>query len=238
VSTSAIGLPVIGIVSASLRCSPDTELQAGDNPTEGAVKRRPALDAATPPDQGLSWHAPIWWGNKLIIVIESAGFAVLIATYFYIRHNFDSWPPARTQLPDLPIPTLNVAILVVSILPMWYVEKLARGHDKAKVIGGLLLVCVVFGIVAAVLRILEFESVHTRWNANAYGAIVWSILGVHFAHIIAATFETLSIGVSIFAGPVEEKSYADVTANAVYWYFVALSWVVFYALVFLVPRFI
>ena len=201
------------------------------------MKRRPALDAATLPDQGFSQHAPIWWGNRLTIGIEAAGFAILIATYFYIRHNFDSWPPARTQLPDLAIPTLNVAMLVVSILPMWYAAKLARSREKAKVIRALLLVCVVFGIAAAILRILEFKGVHTRWNANAYGAIVWSILGVHFAHLIAATFETLSIAVLILVGPVEEKSYVDVTANAVYWYFVALSWVVCYALVFLVPRF-
>jgi heme/copper-type cytochrome/quinol oxidase subunit 3 len=201
------------------------------------VKRRPALDAATLPDQGFSQHPPIWWGNRLTIGIEAAGFAILIATYFYIRHNFDSWPPARTQLPDLAIPTLNVAMLVVSILPMWYAAKLARSREKAKVIRALLLVCVVFGIAAAILRILEFKGVHTRWNANAYGAIVWSILGVHFAHIIAATFETLSIAVLIFVGPVEEKSYVDVTASAVYWYFVALSWVACYALVFLSPRF-
>jgi cytochrome c oxidase subunit III len=203
---------------------------------EGAVERHPTLHAVTLTDQGFRHHAPIWWGNRLVMIIEAAGFAILIATYFYIPHNFDTWPPARTQLPDLPIPTLNVAILVVSVLPMWYAAKLAVKHDRAKVIGSLLFVCVVFGIAAAVLRILEFKAVHTRWDANAYGAIVWSILGVHFAHIIAVTFETLSIAILMFIGPVEEKSYVDVTANAVYWYVVALSWVVFYALLFLAPR--
>jgi heme/copper-type cytochrome/quinol oxidase subunit 3 len=200
------------------------------------VKRRPALDAATLADQRPSQHAPVWWGNTLTIVIEAAGLAILIATYFYIRHDFDSWPPARTRLPDLPIPTLNVAMLVVSILPMWYAAKLARVHEKANVTAALLVGCVVFGIAAAVLRIVEFKSVHTRWDTDAYGAIVWSILAVHFAHIIAATFETLSIAILMLAGPVEEKNYVDVTANALYWYFVALSWVAFYALVFLSPR--
>jgi cytochrome c oxidase subunit 3 len=201
------------------------------------VKRRPTVDAVTLPDQGFRHHAPIWWGNPLVIMIEAAGFAILIATYFYIRHNFDSWPPARTQLPDLSIPTLNVAILVVSILPMWYAAKLAVKHDKAKVIGALLFVCVVFGIAASVLRIMEFGAVHTRWDTNAYCAIVWSILAVHFAHIIAVTFETFSIAILVLLGPAEEKSYFVVTANAVYWHFVALSWVAFYALLFLAPRF-
>jgi cytochrome c oxidase subunit I+III len=202
------------------------------------VKRRPAFDAAALPDQGFSHHAPIWWGNALMMIIEGAGFAILIATYFYIRHNFDTWPPGRTQLPALPIPTLNVAILVVSILPMWYVAKLALKHDKPRTIGGLLLLCVVFGAVAAVLRIFEFKAVHTRWDTNAYGSIVWSILGVHFAHIIAATLETLIIGILMLVGPIEEKHYVDITVNAVYWYFVALSWVALYTVIFLLPRFI
>lgn len=202
------------------------------------MKRRPAFDAAALPDQGFSHHAPIWWGNTLMMMIEGAGFAILVATYFYIRHNFDSWPPARTELPALPIPTLNVAILVVSILPMWYVAKLALKHDKPRTIGALLLLCVVFGVVAAVLRIFEFKAVHTRWDTNAYGSIVWSILGIHFAHIIAATLETLIIGILMLVGPVEEKHYVDITVNAVYWYFVALSWVALYVVIFLLPRFL
>jgi heme/copper-type cytochrome/quinol oxidase subunit 3 len=202
----------------------------------GAVKQRVALDAATLPDSGFSHHAPVWWGNPLTLIIEAASFAVLIATYFYIRHNFDGWPPSRTQLPDLAIPTLNVAILVVSVLPMWYAAKLALEHGRARLIGALLLVCVVFGITAAVLRILEFKGVHTRWDTNAYGAIVWSILVVHFAHIIAATLETLILAILMFVGTAQERHYVDLTANAVYWYFVALSWVVLYAVVFLAPR--
>jgi heme/copper-type cytochrome/quinol oxidase subunit 3 len=172
-----------------------------------------------------------------MMMIEGAGFAILIATYFYLRRNFDTWPPARTLLPDLGVSTLNVAVLVVSILPMWYVAKLALKHDRARLIGALLVVCVLFGIAATVLRIFEFRGVHTRWDTNAYGSIVWAILAVHFAHIVAATLETLIIALLMFVGPVEEKHFVDITVNAVYWYFVALSWVALYAIVFVAPRF-
>jgi heme/copper-type cytochrome/quinol oxidase subunit 3 len=201
------------------------------------VKRRAVVDVADLSDQGFSHHAPIWWGNTLMMMIEGAGFAILIATYFYIRRNFDTWPPTRTLLPDLGVSTLNAAVLTVSILPMWYVAKLALRRDRVRIIGVWLLVCVLFGIAAAVLRVLEFKGVHTRWDTNAYGSIVWSILAVHFAHIIAATLETLVIGILMFVGPVEEKHFTDITVNAVYWYFVAISWVVLYAIVFIAPRF-
>ncbi|MDP9201488.1 MAG: cytochrome c oxidase subunit 3 [Gemmatimonadota bacterium] len=202
-----------------------------------AMKTRPVIDASALPDQGFSHHAPVWWGNTLTMLIEGAGFAILVFTYFYVRRNFDTWPPTGTLVPDLGISTINLVVLVVGILPMWHVAHLAPRHDRPRVLGFWLLVCVLFGIAAAILRLMEFKGVHTRWNSNAYGAILWSILAVHFAHILAATLETLAIGILMFRGPVEEKHFVDISVNAVYWYFVALSWVALYAIVILAPRF-
>jgi len=201
-----------------------------------AMESRPVPDPAPLSDRGFSHHPPIWWGNTLIILIEGVAFAVLAVTYFYIWRNFDTWPPTATLVPDLGISTINVVVLVVSILPMWHVAHIALRRDRARLLGFWLLVCVLFGISAAILRVLEFKGVHTRWDSNAYGSIVWAILTVHFAHILAATLETLVIGIVMLRGPVEEKHFADVTVNAIYWYFMALSWVAFYAIVFLAPR--
>jgi heme/copper-type cytochrome/quinol oxidase subunit 3 len=173
-----------------------------------------------------------------MMLIEGAGFAILVVTYFYIRRNFDTWPPPRTLLPDLGVSTLNVAVMVIGIFPMFHTARLALRHERPRTLGFWLLLCVLFGIVAAVLRVMEFKAVHTRWDSNAYGSIVWAILGVHFAHILAATLETLVMAILMFRGPVQEKHFVDITVNAVYWYFVALSWVAMYAIVFLAPRFI
>ena len=203
---------------------------------EGAIKAGPLADATAHPGQGFSHHAPNWWGNTLMMAIEGVGFAILALTYFYIWRNFDTWPPTGTLVPDLGIGILDLAILVVSILPMWHVARLSLRHDRPRVLGVWLLVCVVFGIAAAIFRVMEFKGVHTRWNTNAYGAIVWSILAVHFAHILAATLETLVIGIVMLRGPVEEKHFVEITVNAVYWYFVALSWVGLWTIVYLAPR--
>ena len=203
---------------------------------EGAIKARPALDAAAHAGEGFSHHAPIWWGNGLVMLIEAAGFAILVLTYFYIWRNSDSWPPTGILVPDMGIGMLNLAILVVSILPMWHLARLALRNDSPRVLGYWLLVCVLFGLAAAILRLMEFKGVHTRWNSTPYGAIVWSILAVHFAHILAVTLETLTLGILMLRGPVEEKHYGDITVNAVYWYFVAFSWVALWVIVYLAPR--
>lgn len=194
------------------------------------------MDATALPDQAFGHHPPRWWGNTLIMLVEGAGFAILVITYFYIRLNFDSWPPTGILVPDLGISTINLVVLVVGILPMWHVARLAPRHERPRVLGFWLLVCVLFGITAAILRLMEFKGLHIGWNTNAYGTIVWAILAVHFAHILAATLETLAIAILMFRGPVEKKHFADIAANAAYWYFVALSWVGLYAIVFLAPR--
>jgi len=220
----------------------------------GAIKRRPVPDAPTHPDHGLSHHPPIWWGNRLVIAVEGAAFGILVITYFYVWRNFDTWPPTGTLVPDLGVSMINLVVLVVSVLPMWHVARLAQRHASPRILGFWLLVCVLFGIAAAILRLMEFKGVHTRWN-NAYGAIVWSILAVHFAHILAATLETLVIGILVLAGPVEVERFVDtpsrhplariiaagsvsrsITVNAVYWYFMALSWFGLYVVVYLAPR--
>ncbi len=205
-------------------------------PTRGARKTPTAVETTVLPDRGFRHYAPRWWGNRFVMVLEGVGLAILAGTYFYIWRNFDTWPPTGTLVPDLEISTLNVAVLVTSVLPMWHAARLAPRHPKPRVLGFWLLVCVVFGIAAAILRLMEFKGVHTRWNANAYGAIVWSILAVHLAHILAATLETLVIGIVMFSGPIEEKHFVDTTVNAVYWYFVALSWAALYPIVYLAPR--
>ena len=201
------------------------------------MKFRPPTDATTIPDQGFSHHAPFWWGNAIVITLEGAGLAVLVFAYFYIWRNFDTWPPTGTKVPDLGISTINVVVLVVGILPMWHVAHLALRFERPRLLGLWLLVCVLFGFTAAILRVLEFRGVHTRWNSNAYGTIVWAILLVHFAHIVAATLETLVLGILMLRGPVKDLHFVDITVNAIYWYFVALSWVGLYLIALLGPRF-
>jgi cytochrome c oxidase subunit III len=189
-------------------------------------------------DDAFSHHAPSWWGKRLMIFIEGAAFAVLAAGYFYIRWNFDAWPPPRTHLPDLGVSSINLLVLTVSAAPFWNAARLARRHERPTMVGAWLTLGVLFGIAAIVLRVFEFPALHTRFDSNAYGSITWAILAVHLAHLLAGTLETLLIVVVMFAGPVEEKHYTDAGAATVYWYFIVISWVVLYLIVFIAPRFI
>jgi cytochrome c oxidase subunit 3 len=202
------------------------------------MRRRPVIDVAVLDDHSFSHHAPIWWGNLLMIFIEGAAFALLVVAYYYIRRNFDTWPPTRTLLPDLGVSSANVVLQVASLAPMWYASKLAFAHAEPARIGRWLLVVFACGIGAIVLRGFEFAALHTRYDSNAYGSITWFILGTHLAHLIAGSLETLLIALVMLLGPVEKKHFTDTTVMAAYWYFVVWSWVALWLVVFVSVRFI
>ena len=44
------------------------------------------------------------------------------------------------------------------------------------------------------------------------------------------------LDVLLFTGPVEGQRFADVSENAMYWYFVVFSWLPIYAVIYGVPR--
>jgi cytochrome c oxidase subunit III len=189
-------------------------------------------------DDAFSHHAPSWWGNRLMIFIEGAAFVILAVSYFYIRRNFDAWPPPRTHLPDLGISSINLLLLAVSAAPLWNAARLAERQERPVVVGAWLTLGVLFGIAAIVLRVFEFPALHTRYDSNAYGSITWTILAVHLAHLLAGTLQTLLIALVMFVGPVEKRHYTDTTVVAVYWYFIVISWVALYTIVFIAPRLI
>jgi heme/copper-type cytochrome/quinol oxidase subunit 3 len=76
-----------------------------------------------------------------------------------------------------------------------------------------------------------------RWDANAYGSIVWAILLLHTTHLVTDCFDTVVLA-ALMHTPHGEKPRrsVDVSENALYWHFVVITWVPLYALVYLVPR--
>ena len=46
-----------------------------------------------------------------------------------------------------------------------------------------LVIMTTVGLVLLGLRASEFRTLNVRWDQNAYGSIVWILLGLHTAHL-------------------------------------------------------
>jgi cytochrome c oxidase subunit 3 len=202
------------------------------------------LDVSSLPAGSNDHKAPIWWGNLLLLVIESAMFALLIATYLYLWQNAQVWPPPRVQRfptlidasPSLLVPSISFVILMLSCIPMYLGDQAALAMDKAGVVKWTLL-AVAMAFVVLFLRVFEFKALHFRWDENAYASTVWTLVGLHVLHVLVAAIEGALSAVWIAREGIDRKHALDVRCSAVYWYWVSAVWVVVFALVYVAPHF-
>jgi heme/copper-type cytochrome/quinol oxidase subunit 3 len=201
------------------------------------------LDVSGLPTHGFDTREPMWWGNLLLLAIETTTFVIAVAAFFYLNQNFNVWPPPRTEanslldpLPSLGVATANVIVLVLSALVMIWVDLSARRAHKRPVQIGLL-ICLILNIGSMVLRGFEFPAVKVRWNSNAYGSAVWMILILHLMHLIVESAEAFILTLYVFNRKLDVLHRIDITVLAVYWYWVTVIYLPLYAIIYLGPRF-
>jgi Heme/copper-type cytochrome/quinol oxidase, subunit 3 len=196
---------------------------------------RGSIDVSALPETTFGHRAITWWGTLGFMAAEGTTLVICAVAYLYLQRNFHTWPPEGTPLPSLGIPTVQAALMLLSIPVMVWTSLAARRLDLGKVRIGMLL-ATVFVLVFCILRWFEFKALHTRWDTNAYGSAAWAIVFAHATLLVAQLFESATIAVLLIAGPVEPKHLADVDDTCLYWYFMIGSWLLLYLLVFISPR--
>jgi len=195
-----------------------------------------ALDVSPLPDYAFGHRSVLWWGTMCMIAIEAMAFALIIAAYLYVKGRMPHWPDGVPN-PGLLWGTVNLVILLVSLVPNELTKRAAERFDRGAV-KLWLSICVAFAIAFTIVRFLEFSTLNVRWDTNAYGSVTWLLLGAHTAHVLTDLLDTLVLDVLIFTGPVDEHRFVDVSENAFYWYFVVLTWLPIYGVLYLAPRFV
>jgi cytochrome c oxidase subunit I+III len=192
------------------------------------------LDVSGLPSYKFGHHSLMWWGTMGLIAIEGSVFAMAIGVYVYFLTLAKSWP-LDARPPELFWGTLNLAILLASILPNHWTKQAAERGDERKIRIGLV-VCLLFGIALLIIRAFEFPALNTRWDSNAYGSAVWVLMGLHTTHLLTDVYDTGVLAALFFGGPVEGKRHVDVSENGLYWYFVVYTWIPVYLVVYVIPR--
>jgi heme/copper-type cytochrome/quinol oxidase subunit 3 len=195
---------------------------------------RDSVDVRDLPSFGFGHRSAMWWATAGLMLIEGTVFAIAVAMYFYLRDINAAWP-LDAPPPEMRWGTANLAILLVSLAPNELAKRAAQRLDLPRC-RLWLTICLAFSLAFLAVRGLEFAALNVKWYANAYGSIVWFLLGLHTTHLVTDTIDTAVLGVLLFAGPIEGRRFVDVSENALYWYFVVLSWIPIYAVVYLAPR--
>jgi len=196
---------------------------------------RAVRDLSGLPRHAFGPAATTWWGTLGFMTLEGVGFLLVAGAYLYLMTLAQKWPLNAPQ-PDL-LPGTVVALLLLVSLPLNHLlSRWAKQEDPMRVRWGLVGMSLL-GILPLVVRCFEFTAVNVRWDSNAYGSLVWFLLGLHTAHLLTDLGDTLVLTVLMFTRhSTNGRRFGDVSDNAFYWDFVVLTWLPLYALIYWVPR--
>jgi cytochrome c oxidase subunit III len=198
------------------------------------MRHRPVQDVSDLPDYAFGNRMTPFWGTLAFMTLEGTGFALAAGSYLYLVWLNPQWPLADKP-PDLLWSSLLTAVLLISFWPDHIAKRSAKHEDLHKVRRDLLIMSFV-AIVVLGLRAFEFGTLNVRWDQNAYGSIVWVLLGLHTAHVLTDAIDTFVLTALMFTRHAHGKRFSDAEDNAFYWDFVVVSWLPIYALIYWVPR--
>jgi cytochrome c oxidase subunit III len=198
------------------------------------MSHRRVLDVSPLPTGAFGHSGLIWWGTAGFMVIEGSMFVIVLIAYFYLRLLVSDWPPSLPN-PSIGFGTANLLLVLVSCIPAAIAKAAAEQHDLSRV-QVWLAVLTLIGVGALVLRAFEFPALNCRWDDNAYGSIVWVLLGLHTIHVATDVVDSAVLLALTFRVPFSQERYVDISENSLYWYFIVLWWIPIYLTIYFAPR--
>jgi heme/copper-type cytochrome/quinol oxidase subunit 3 len=157
----------------------------------------------------------------LLIATEFTLFASLIAAYFYLRFQSDTWPPAGIDPPSVTLPFVFTGILVLTCVPMFGAVRASRLGRAGAAWGLVALALVVQGAYLGLQIHLFVDDINTfSPTTTAYGSIYFTLLGIHHAHVAVGLLLDLWLLAVLPFGLTNYRLIA-VRVIALYWYFVS-----------------
>jgi cytochrome c oxidase subunit 3 len=198
------------------------------------MKQRIVADISGLDKHGFGHRLPTWWGTIGFMSLEGMGFVLAAGAYLYLAYRNPPWPSAAPPQ-ELLWPTILTAILVVSLIPNRILIKEAQKRENGP-LRALLVLMSVIGLLALAARGFEFTKLNIGWYTNAYGSLLWVLLGLHTTHLLTDVADTIVLTVLFFTKHCPTRRFSDADENAFYWNFVVVAWLPLYVLLYWLPK--
>ena len=182
-----------------------------------------------------------WWGMALLIATEATLFALLIASYWYLRFRAGPvWPPHGIEKPKLALPLIMSVILWSSSIPAHIADRAIQKGKQMRLRIGLLL-SFLLGLTFLLLQIVA-EYPHSLTisppSSGSYGTLFFALTGLHGTHVAVGLLISLWVQARAWQGAFDEHRHVTVQNFVMYWHFVDTVWVFVLATIYLSPHFI
>ncbi|WP_230533872.1 cytochrome c oxidase subunit 3 [Microvirga roseola] len=178
---------------------------------------------------------PLYYGIIGLIAIELTVVAMLTVSYSYLMFSSPEWPPAGLEPAPILWPSVNLGLLLASMVSMrWAGNRISAGDRRGLIIG--LSTSVALHMTVLVLRSFEMAAFEFRWDDHVYGSLMWTITGFHFTHVASAIVGTVVVTILATKGYFTPERQLGVVVDTLYWNFVSAAWIPFYLALYWGPR--
>jgi heme/copper-type cytochrome/quinol oxidase subunit 3 len=176
-----------------------------------------------------------WFGVWTLLLTESAIFAYLLFSYFYLASQANGdWPLGG--LPSLKLALPNTIVLLGSSVALLWAERSgARRGRRLTLLGGIA-VAMLLGILFVLVQLREWRGKSFSIHSGTYGSSYFMVTGFHLAHVIVGLVILFALFVWALKGFFDPQRHAPLTIGAIYWHFVDAIWLIVFTALYLVPR--
>jgi len=171
----------------------------------------------------------------VVIMTEAMIFAILLASYLFLRAAAKEWPLGDIEAPKLELAIPFSFVLWGSSLPIFWAEASIRNGHVGRLKAGLI-VSFVMGLSFFAFTLYDFNELHFGWRTNAYGSIYYTIVGLHALHVFLGLGMNLVVQFKAWLGRYDRGRYASAEVFFLYWHFVDLVWLAVFPILFLSPH--
>ena len=159
-----------------------------------------------------------WWGMAMFVASETALFAMMIGSYFYIRFKNVHWPPPGIPEPKVVVPLVLLGVLLTTSVPIQLAVHAGRAGRAAAAARLVLLALVVqAGYFAMEVHLYFADLAKFTPQEHAYGSIYFLLLGADHAHVALGLLFDLWLLGKLVRGLTRYRLNA-LTAVAFYWH--------------------
>lgn len=178
------------------------------------------------------------WGMFLLVATEATLFAVLLASYFYLRFvRGGPWPPGGIEEPTLVKPLIMTVLLIGSSGPViWADHAIRHGKPRQLLLG--LASSILLGLSFLGLQVSEYAEKLTMFTpqTNSYGSLFYLITGFHGFHVATGLGMLGYLFVAGALGKFTEGRHERVRIVSIYWHFVDVVWIFILFTLYLSPH--
>lgn len=168
-----------------------------------------------------------WWGVVMLLVVLLAFFASIMFSWFFLQFGAEAWPPEGVESPDLLLPTIATVALLVSTLPLLWLQIQLR-RERPPRFNLALGSSAALGVVYLAVQAVHFTGLDFSATGHAYGSTFYLITIFHAVLVFAGLYVGAIVQARAWQGHFTPTRHVAIDGLAAYWYTLALMWLFIY----------